>query len=291
MAGLLFAGFYMMARSFVPDLRPLSGLGFVRRPGAAEEFGRGLALGWGIAIALVLPALLTGNLGLSFNWDSAALVRTLLSATVLVVFALAVQLVLAGLPVRLLVRAAGPAWTTAAILFLAACTSLTAPEGQGRSTLYSVLAISLFATAFLRTRAAWFSLGLQIGLTVVLQLLFGATSPYTPPAYGIVQSDTGGATWLTGDGFGPEASWFAIIVMIVALVVLFRITRTYAWHYTYEPIEGAGYPMDVPPPAEHVREEQKAAAAAPLVQIQMPGSAAPERSAADTGDSDPSSHS
>src|SRR5438874_986214 len=52
----LFGGFYLIARSAVPDLRPLSSVGFVRRPGTEGEFGRGLALGWAIAIALIAPA-------------------------------------------------------------------------------------------------------------------------------------------------------------------------------------------------------------------------------------------
>src|SRR3978361_1146551 len=76
-AVLLFGGFYLLARAAVPDLRPLSSVGFVRRPGADREFGLGLALGWAVAIALLLPALLTSNLHLGFAFDAASLVLTL----------------------------------------------------------------------------------------------------------------------------------------------------------------------------------------------------------------------
>jgi hypothetical protein len=266
-AALLFGGFYRIAKAYVPDLRPLSSVGFVKRPGVATEFGLGAALGWGIAIALVLPAMLTGNLDLTFGFTSIALTRFVLSAVVLTAFALVIQLVLSGLPIRLLVRATGPGWTTAAVVFVVACLAVTGQGGQGRGLIFMGLTASLFVAGFLRTRALWLSLGVQIGWTLSLQLIFGAASPYTPVSYGIVQSDTGGPAWLTGGPFGPEASLFAVIVLIAALVALFRITRDYAWHYTWQPIEGAGRPMDVAPPAEHVREEQKHAAAAPLVQI------------------------
>ena len=266
-AALLAGGFYAMARAYVPDLRPLSSIGFVRRPGIATEFGRGAALGWAIAIALVLPAMLTGNLDLTFGLNAIALTRFVLSAAVLSAFALVVQLVLAGLPVRLLVRATGPAWTTAAVIFVVACLAITGQGGQGRGLIFMALAASLFVAGFLRTRAIWLPLGVQMGWTLSLQLIFGANSPYTPVTYGIVQSDTGGPAWLTGGPFGPEASAFAVLVLIAALVALVRLTKDYAWHYTWQPIEGAGAPVVVAPPAEHIREEQKHAAAVPLVQI------------------------
>lgn len=274
-AGLLFAGFYLLAKRWLPDLRPLSSVGFVRRPGIATEFGVGAALGWAVAIALVLPALLTGNLSLTFGFNALALTHLLLSVAVLVSFALVVQLVLAGLPVRLLVRATGPGWAVGAVIFVAVCLGITGAQGQGSSVLVSALTVAMFCTAFLRTRAIWLPLGLQIGWMVSLQLIFGAASPYTPPTYGLVQSDTGGPAWLTGGAFGPEASLFAVVVLIAALIVLYRVTRDYAWHYTYQPIVGAGYAMDVAPPAEHVREEQKAAARMPLVQIGGIAAAAP----------------
>jgi hypothetical protein len=266
-AVLLFAGFYGISKAYVSDLRPLSSIGFVKRPGVATEFGLGAALGWAIAIAMVLPAMLTGNLDLTFGFTSIALTRFVLSAVVLTAFALVVQMVLAGLPVRLLVRATGPAWATAAVIFVVACLAITGQGGQGRGLIFMALAVSLFVAGFLRTRAIWLPLGIQIGWTLSLQLIFGAGSPYTPVTYGIVQSDTGGPAWLTGGPFGPEASAVAVLVLIGALIALFRITRDYAWHYTYQPIEGAGHAVEVAPPAEHIREEKKHAAPAPLVQI------------------------
>ena len=175
---------------------------------------------------------------------------------------------IAGLPTRLLVRATSPSWTTTAVVFVAACLVVTRGSGDGSSVLFAALAAALLCTAFLRTRALWLPLGLQIGWTLSLQLLFGANSPYEPLGYGIIQGDTGGPAWLTGGPFGPEASSFAIVILILAIVALIRITRDYAWHYTYQPIVGSAYPVEVAPPAEHIKEEQRAAKATPLVQIQ-----------------------
>ncbi|MEZ2346134.1 hypothetical protein [Terriglobus sp. RCC_193] len=264
---LLAGGFYAMARVWVPDLRPLSSLGFVRRPGIAGELGRGVALGWGIAIALVLPPLLTGNLSMQFAFDAQTLLRTLLSIATLIAFALVVQLVLAGLPLQMLVKASSPGWAASAVIFVVTMLAITGTASQGRTLPIMVLAASIFLTGFLRTRALWFSLGVQLGWSIVLQILFGATSAYTPVTFGFIQSGTDGPIWLTGGPFGPEASLVAVLVLVAALVVAFRLTKDYAWHYTWQPLEGAGHPMDVPPPAEHLREEKIQAAAAPLIQI------------------------
>lgn len=266
-ATLLFFGFYAMARLGVPDLRPLSSVGIVRRPGIATEFGRGAALGWGLSLAMVLPALLTGNLRLLFSWDIATVGHALVSMGMLLCFALVLQLILAGLPVRLLVRSVGANWTVTAVVLIAVLLALNSAAGQGISVLFTGLSACLFVFGFLRTRAVWLPLGLQLGWTWSLQLLFGAHSPYTPPTNGPVQNDVFGPVWLTGGPFGPEASTVAILLLVVALIVLFRLTRDYAWHYTYQPITAAGRPMDVAPPAEHVRMEQQATVAAPLVQI------------------------
>lgn len=262
-AAFLFGGFYLLARFFVTDLRPLSSVGFVRRPGAGVELARGLALGWGIAIALVLPALLTGNLTMSFAFNASAILSTVEGIVTLSAFAFVVQLILAGLPVRMLMNAAGSTWTIVAVVLLAMMLSFAS---QGKSVPVTALAAYVFVASFLRTRAMWVGLGIQFGWTLSLQILFGATSPYTPAVNGFITSFFGGPAWLTGGPFGPETSVYAVVVLVAAIVMLYRLTKDYAWHYTWQPLEGAGKPMDVAPPAEHLREEAKKQTA-PLVQI------------------------
>jgi hypothetical protein len=59
---------------------------------------------------------------------------------------------------------------------------------------------------------------------------------------------------------------FTVVAIVVGTVVLVRLTRDYAWHYTYAPAVSGGYPMDAPPPAAHTAMEQQARPAS-LIQI------------------------
>ncbi len=264
-AALLAAGLYTISRSYIDDLRPLSSIGFVRRPSAGREFALGLALGWSIALALILPAVFTGNFSLNVFFDAPHLFSFFLAVLTLIAFACCVQLIMAGLPAQLLLRTIGPTWTVVAVLLLAFCLILSGRVGNDGGIVFGLLSAALFSFAYLRTRAIWLPLGLQLGWMLILQLLFGVSMSYTPAGQGLLGAYVGGAKWLTGGFDGPEASVFAPLVVVAALLILFRITHDYAWHYTYQPFEGAGRPVEVQPPAAHVREEARAAE--PLVQI------------------------
>lgn len=272
LSGLLFGGFALLARVSVPDLRAMSAVGFVRRPTAGREFALGVAIGWGLTIALLLPALFAGNLSAAILFSGGGAGLWLISLLTLVCHAAALQLVLAGLPFRMLMRASGPGWAAAAVVIMAGLLTSFSHGGDGSSMLFAALAAALCCAGFLRTHAMWLSLGLYTAWTVSLTFLFGQGSPYLPAVSSPVQGTILGRQWLTGAPFGPEASGLAPLFLLAALWVLVRTTRDYAWDYTYQPIEGAGYPMDVAPPAEHTKMEQAASARPTLVQIQsVPG--------------------
>lgn len=262
---MLFSGFFGIARLGVHDLSTLSSVGFVRRPGISIELGKGLALGWAMGLFFILPAVLNRSLYLHLTLSGDALARLVLSLAVLVCFALLVQLILSGLPIRLLVRSIGPTWSVIVAISMVGIFSLFGVTGPGSSFLFLAIAVCLFVVGFLRTRAVWLSLGLQLGWTVSLQLLFGAVSPYTPATSGPIQSGFLGSAWFTGGLLGPETSAIALFILVLAFIVLIRMTRTYAWHYTYQSPVPAGMPMEVKPPPAH--EQEQRATAAPLVQI------------------------
>lgn len=264
---VLFAGFLVIARVRVPELRPLSAVGLVRRPSAGREFALGTAIGWATGIALVLPGLVLLRMRSSLAFDGFHLGSATASVLVLFFFVLSRQLVLCGLPYRSLSQATSPLFASVAFAGLAGLLTFYTASADAPEVLLAGMAQLVFGFAAARTRAIWLGTALQFAWGVTVTVLFGLPSFLWPPATGLVRSSMFGPRWLTGNIFGPEAALWAGLVVLAALAAVWRLTREYAWHYTFDPIVASGYAMDVPPPAEHTRMEQAGAPTAPLVQI------------------------
>lgn len=257
-----------------PGLRRANAL--PRRPTAREEWSRGAVIGWALALAAVLPLVVAGALRPQFSftlqsWEAAAL--SLLS---LLTAALAAEVAFRGFLFRTLLAAAGP---TAATLLLSAIYALLGtllPNANGLGFFIMLLGGILFSLAYLRTHALWLGWGMHFTWLATMAVLFGLPLAGDASYSSLVQSDVAGPEWLTGGAFGLEAALLTAVVFLIAMAVVYRATRDYAWSYTHPVIVPGGYPMDVPPPAAHTAMEQQAAATPqPLVQI-TPAPANPE---------------
>ena len=160
---------------------------------------------------------------------------------------------------------------TAATLLLSGIYALLGslrPNATGLSFLITLIAGVLFSVAYLRTHALWLGWGLHFAWAAATAVLFGLPIGGMANYGSIVQTSVSGPAWFTGGAYGPEAAFFTGIVLIVAIAVVYRATRDYAWNYTHPVIVPAGYPMDVPPPPAHIAMEETAAAQPPtLIQI------------------------
>jgi membrane protease YdiL (CAAX protease family) len=262
-------------------------LGLPRRPTARREWQLGAALGWTLVVLAVLPMALAGTLNIQLWTQPRAFGLLLLNLVTLAVAALAEEVAFRGYPFRRLIEAIGPVAATIAMSLLFGLGHALNPGANWTSTLITILAGLLLSIAWLRTHGLWLGWGFHFAWNASMGILFGLPISGISDFASIVQTRSFGRLWLTGGDYGPEAANFTAIVLLIGIVLLVRITRNYAWHYTYVPIVAAGYPMEAAPPAAHVAMEQqeqqaqqaKSAAAVSLVQI-LP--ATPQtRSAAD----------
>jgi hypothetical protein len=86
-----------------------------------------------------------------------------------------------------------------------------------------------------------------------------------------------GSFWLTGGGFGLDGSWMAFVLLLVALPVVYRLTRDLDYQWNAPVIIPAGIPVDLSAAAKGQHEAAMGAAApaaAGLVQI-LPAAAPP----------------
>lgn len=238
-----------------------------KRETAREEWSRGAVIGWAAALAVVVPMVLGGALHPQFFSSAPAWGGAVLSILSLLLAALATEVAFRGFLFRRLIDATGPITATILLSLIYALVGSLGPNGNSLSFFITIIAGVLFSMAYLRTHALWLGWGMHFAWAAATAVLFGLPVAGVASYSTLVQTDTSGPAWLSGGVYGPEGALFAAIVFIVAMAVVYRATRTYAWNYTHAEIVPGGYPMTVQPPPAHTAMEQEAAARPTLVQI------------------------
>ena len=238
------------------------------RPTSSEEWQRGAALGWALLLLALLPMMLTGTLHPEFTLAPANWLLAFISLATLAVATLGLELTFRGFLFARLIEAIGPVTATTFLSLAYAVLSAQRPNANGLSILISFALGVLYSMAYLRTRALWLGWGMHFAWNASMAVLFGLPIAGYSTYSSLIFTSVTGPDRLTGGAYGPEAAFLTLFVVLLGIIALHRITRTYAWEYTHNPIIPAGYPMDIAPPAAHTDMEAKAAAAhVPLVQI------------------------
>jgi uncharacterized protein len=259
-------------------------LGLPKRPTARREWQLGAALGWGLVVLAVLPMAVLGTLHIYLWTQPRAFGLLLLHLVTLAIAALAEEVAFRGYPFRRLIEAVGPVAATIGMSLLFGLGHALNPGATWTSTLVTMLAGLLLSIAWLRTHGLWLGWGFHFAWNASMGILFGLPISGISDFASIVQTRAFGRLQLTGGNYGPEGATFTAVVLLIGIIILVRITRDYAWHYTYVPIVPAGYAMVPPPPPAHVAMEQMAQQtrpAAPVSLIQILPSTPQTRSVTD----------
>lgn len=247
-------------------------LGLPRRPTAGREWKLGAALGWGLIVLAVLPMAVAGTLNVRLWLQPRAFSLLVLNLITLAVAALAEEAAFRGYPYRRLIQAVGPVAATIFMSILFGLGHMLNPGATWASTLVTMLAGLLLSVAWLRTHGLWLGWGLHFGWNASIGILFGLPISGIDDFASVVQTRAFGRPWLTGGDYGPEGAAFTILVLLIGVAILVRLTRDYAWHYTYVPIVAAGYPMEPEAPAAHIAMERMALLAQQAEPPPPPGS-------------------
>ncbi len=238
------------------------------RATAGEEWQRGAALGWAMLLLAVLPMMLYGSLHPQFWLEMRSWGLALLSAATIALSTLALEVAFRGYLFRRLIELTGPVAATFLMSLGYAVASSFRPNSSGLSVTVTFALGVLLSLAYLRTHALWLGWGLHFAWNATMTLLLGLPVAGYATYNNLVTTRVNGPTGFTGGAYGPEGASLTLLCVLVGMIVLFRITRDYAWEYTHAPIVAAGYPMTIAPPAAHTAMEASAAARpAPLVQI------------------------
>jgi hypothetical protein len=240
-------------------------LGLPRRATSRAEWATGAAIGWGLAVAAVLPMALARTLNVQLWTAPRAFMLLGLSLLTLGVATLAHALAIYGYGFQRLIEATGAVRATLILVALtavhAAYTATPYGTPDGTRILVAMLMTLLLALCWLRTHGLWLLWGLSFAWAASIGALFGLPLSGDNSFRSIVDTRAYGHVWLTGGWYGPAAALLSILFLLAAIPILVRATSDYAWNYTHPPLIPGGYDVTIVPAAAHVAMEQAADAA------------------------------
>lgn len=238
------------------------------RKTAAAEWFTGSAIGWGMSLAAVLPVFLMGHFHAQLNHGSGVFLGVLTTGATLLVATLAEEAIFRGYPFQVLRKSVGPAWASIVLsgIFALVLMAGNAPTNLGGALLNLFLFGLVLSIAYLRTHALWVGWGIHFAFRAVMVILLGLPVAGRSDFASFTDGSLRGPRWLTGGSFGLDAALPTLIVLLIAIAVLHRATKEWAWTYTLPEIVSGGYEVTIAPPAAHVALENSAPPP-PLVQI------------------------
>jgi hypothetical protein len=248
-------------------------LGLPPRATSRQEWATGAAIGWGLAVASVLPMVLGRALSVEFWTAPRAFWLLGLSLLTLALATLAHAIGVYGYAFPRLVEATGPVRATLIMLAAVAVHAGLVPVAygtpDGARILVEVLCTLLLALCWLRTHGVWLMWGLHFAWAASTGVLFGLPLGGDASYSSVVDMRTAGPLWLTGGGYGPAAATVSVFLLLAVIPIVVRVSSDWAWSFTHPPIIPGGYDVTIAPPAAHVAMEQAAqtASAGSLVQI------------------------
>jgi membrane protease YdiL (CAAX protease family) len=277
---LLLSGYACLGFWIDRQPHPLNAQGLPRRAGWPGEAGLGLALGWALAVVCVLALVADGGVAIVLVLQLSAWKQLAIDLIFFALAALAEEVAFRGYGFQRLIDAVGPMGATLGIAAYYAIVQSLLPGASHASFAVSVAFSLALSLAYLRTRALWVGWGINFGWKAGRALVFGLAISGVSSHSPVVEGNPMGAFWLTGGGFGLDASWFAFVVLLLAIPVVYRVTRDLDFIYNAPVIIAAGIPVDLSA-AAHQQHEAAIGAVDPapsgLVQI-APTPAQPPRS-------------
>ena len=229
---LLLAGYAGMGFTLDGQLHPMREQGLPRRAGWPGEAGLGLAVGWALAVACVLPMVVGGGIAIVLILGPSAWGWLAADAAFFALVALAEEVAFRGYGFQRFEQAVGR-WERRWALrpSMPSCKRFCQDQATPASPSPSLLSLVL-STAYLRTRALWLSWGINFAGRPAARCSSGLPSAATTAIRRVVQGNPMGPFWLTGGGFGLDGSWVAFVLLLVALPVVYRLTREldYRWN-------------------------------------------------------------
>jgi membrane protease YdiL (CAAX protease family) len=287
LAAILILGYAAFGSLFDRQTNSIAAQGLPLRSGWTREIGVGMAVGWGAVIVCVVAMIVIGGIAVVVTTQTSAWPWLIADGAYFALLALGEEVAFRGYGFQRFSAVVGSSGAAFGFALFYAIVHAFQPGSTNASIAISVVFSFLLTTAYLRTRALWLSWGLNFAWKASQALVFGLAVSGVSSHSPIIEGNPMGPFWLTGGGFGLDASWFACLVLLAAFPVVHRLTRDLDFRYNAPVIVPGGIPVDLDAAARRQHETAMGPAAEPaapaLVQIlPVAGPPAPAPTASET---------
>ena len=207
----------------------IAAVGLPVTTGWRNQFLGGCLVGFVLTLLAVLPIVIWGNLSIHLHHGMHLLPRAAAVFFVLLVAAIAEELVFRGYPFQRLVEAIGAIGAITFFCILFGAVHLSNPGASKWGLINTVLIGIVLSIAYLRTRALWLPWGIHFGWNATLGFLCGLPVSGLRMFNVVVSTSASGPVWMTGGSYGVEASATGTIAVLIGLVIVWKMPIGGQW--------------------------------------------------------------
>ena len=244
-AGMLILGYAAFGALFDRQTGSIAAQGLPLRSGWSREAGVGMAVGWGAVVVCVLAMVAIGGIAIVITAQALAWPWLAVDAAYFALLALGEEVAFRGYGFQRFAAVVGTSGAAFGFALFYAIVHVMQPGATNASIAVSVVFSFLLTTAYVRTRALWLSWGLNFAWKASQALIFGLAVSGVSSHSPIVEGNPMGPFWLTGGGFGLDASWFACLVLLCSFPVVHHVTRDLDFRYNIPVVVPGGIPVDL----------------------------------------------
>lgn len=201
----------------------IAALGLPRANGWLKQLALGCVLGFGLTLLAIVPIAMWGHISIGLRLGRHTLPRVGAVLLILVVGALAEELIFRGYPFQHLEQGIGAIGAITVFSAMFGVVHLANPGASLWGLINTILIGVLLSLAYLRTRALWLPWGIHFGWNFALGLLFGLPVSGLRIFNVMVRTTVSGPPWVTGGNYGVEASATTVVVILIGVVMVWKL--------------------------------------------------------------------